>query len=346
MNDLLTAKTISSLACTKKSTIVHQPDFVNDAYIHLLRNSCHLKRIYQINPYVEVYQLRKNLYCLYTENCDAGGAVYMHLIIGPKRALLIDTAYGLGNLPALIDLLTGGKPLLVTNTHHHCDHAYGNCRFPQVYCHKYDVPFLQAQDIHIWNYLFDDNGNGKWLDFDKNDLPSFKSYQIIPFENGHIFDLGNGYKIEAVWLGGHTPGHCGYLDKQNRIFFSGDDITSNGCSAGMGPNPDETNEYAFRYMNLKSFHDALLPIAARQNEFDFIFPQHGALELDSSLIPVLLNTCEEVINNPDDYHFSTSFPGLKGEPPVTCYNRHIPGLGVLCYRMNGIYPIKQDTPTY
>lgn len=330
--------TLPAVRCHKKESVVRTPDFVTDAYLRQLRTGNGTKRIYEIDPYVEVYQLRDNLYCLYTENCDAGGAVYMHLIVGPERALLIDTAYGLGDTKTLVEGLAGGKPVLVVNTHHHCDHAYGNCRFSQVYCHKYDVPYLQAQDEHIWDYLFDDQGKGKWLEFDPADLPEFRPYQIIPIENGYCFDLGQGYQVETVWLGGHTPGHCGFLDRQNRIFFSGDDITSGGSGAGMGPNPDDQDENALRYMNLLFFRTALQPIADRRDEIDFIFPQHGALELDSSLLPILLETCDAVIQNPEQYDFTTCCPGLKGKPPVKRFNRYIPGLGVLCYRKDGLRP--------
>ena len=117
------------------------------AYMKELREHNKTRKIFDINPYVEVYQFRENLYGLFTENCDGMGDVWMYLIIGPENAMLIDTAYGLGDLKGLVDKITGGKPIIVVNTHEHYDHAYGNCRFDKVYCHEYLVPYHSAYSL-------------------------------------------------------------------------------------------------------------------------------------------------------------------------------------------------------
>ena len=153
-------------------------DPISWAYMKELRENNKTKKIYPVNPYVEVYQFRDSLYGWFTHNLDGGGDVWMFLVVGPERALLIDTAYGLGDLPGLAAEITGGKPLLVANTHEHFDHAYGNCRFEKVYCHEYLVPYLETQNEHIWDYLFDEYGDNIWVEFDRNDLPRFKKYEI------------------------------------------------------------------------------------------------------------------------------------------------------------------------
>ena len=119
------------------------------AFMKELRENNKTRAIYDINPYVEVYQFRDNLYGIFAENCDGKGDVWMYLTVGPERAMLIDTAYGLGDLKGLVDEITGGKPILVVNTHDHYDHAYGNCRFDKVYCHEYLVPYLETQHEHM-----------------------------------------------------------------------------------------------------------------------------------------------------------------------------------------------------
>lgn len=50
------------------------------------------------------------------------------LIIGKKKALLIDTGYGYGDLKAVVESLTD-LPVQVVNTHCHLDHAGGNYQF-------------------------------------------------------------------------------------------------------------------------------------------------------------------------------------------------------------------------
>lgn len=107
------------------------------AFMKELRENNATRKIYPIEPYVEVYQFREGLYGLFTENCDGMGDVWMYLIVGPEKAMLIDTAFGLGDLKGLVEELAGGRELIVVNTHDHFDHAYGNCRFDKVYCHEY-----------------------------------------------------------------------------------------------------------------------------------------------------------------------------------------------------------------
>jgi glyoxylase-like metal-dependent hydrolase (beta-lactamase superfamily II) len=177
-----------------------------------LRESHKTKTIYPVNPYVEVYRFRDNLYGWFTHNLDGGGDVWMFLVVGPERALLIDTAYGLGDLPGLAAEITGGKPLLVANTHEHSDHAYGNCRFAKVYGHEYLVPYLETQNEHIWDYLFDEYGDNIWVEFDRADLPTFRKYEIVGVKDGYTFDLGGGHEVELVYQGGHSAGHAAYID--------------------------------------------------------------------------------------------------------------------------------------
>lgn len=292
--------------------------------IREIREHNKTKRVYEENPYVEVYQYRENLYCLYAENADGMQDMWMHLIVGPEKAMLIDTGYGLGDTKALADMLSGGKPLIVVNTHNHCDHAYGNCRFEKVYCHKYDVPGLEAQDEHIWDYLFDDQGNGIWLEFERNDLPPFKKYEIEGVEDGYQFDLGQGYKVELIWLGGHSAGQAAYLDFQNRILFSGDDISAQRVTpGGFAPRPNlPYGEYA----SLPVFRDQLEKLSKRLDEFDFIFPGHLMLELENHIVLSMLDTCNRIIRNPEYYHYVSERVSPKGMDVIT-YNTFVEDVG-------------------
>ena len=302
------------------------------AYMKELREHDKTRRVYDVDPYIEVYQFRDNLYSLFHPNCDGKGDVWMHLIVGPERALLIDTGYGLGDIRGLADLITGGKELIVVNTHDHFDHAYGNCRFEKVYCHEYLVPYLEMQHAHIWDYLFDEFGDNIWLDFDRKDLPVFKKYEIVGVPDGYTWDLGDGYEVELIFTGGHAAGHAAYLDKHNRILFPGDNICSDisGCgSVGdcVRPGPhSECQQLAFYRERVKLLVD-------RMDEYDYIFPSHLMLNIENNLMPNILSALDEILADPGacDYKIETwsKFPG-PGQKN-TRYFKYIKGFSVIGY---------------
>lgn len=309
------------------------------AYMKMLREHNDTKMIYDINPYVEVYRFRDNLYGLFTQNCDGAGDVWMYLIVGPKRALLIDTAFGLGDLKGLVDILAEGKPVLVANTHGHVDHAYGNCRFDTVYCHEYEVPALKKQNAHMFDYLFDEEGKNIWLEFDRADLPEFVSYEIKGVLDGYLFDLGGGYEVELVWLGGHAPGNAGFLDKKNRIFFPGDDLCSDVSSVGGGPRPGMENG---QYMNIETFRDNLARVVARAGEFDFVFPSHFIVDLENSVLADELAACNEILENPDGYDYKAVGVSPKDGTERERMFKYIRGFSTIAYTKEGVYRPKAE----
>lgn len=302
------------------------------AFMKELRENNKTRRIYEVNPYVEVYQFRENLYGLFTENCDGMGDVWMYLIVGPEKAMLIDTAFGLGDLKGLADAITGGKELIVVNTHDHFDHAYGNCRFDKVYCHEYLVPYLANQHAHIWDYLFDAWGDNIWLEFDKKDLPAFKPYEIVGVPDGYTWDLGGGYEVELIHTGGHAAGHAAFLDKRNRILFPGDNICSDvsGCGAvgttrSNGPHAECT---------LMSFYlDRVKYLVSRLEEYDYIFPQHFMNNLESHMMLDVLETVESIVTDPERCDYKTvKYGKMRDEVRIRCF-KYIRGFSVIGYEV-------------
>jgi glyoxylase-like metal-dependent hydrolase (beta-lactamase superfamily II) len=302
------------------------------AYMKMLREGNKTMKVYDINPYVEVYKFYDNLYGLFNQNCDGAGDVWMWLIIGPEKAMLIDTAYGLGNMKGLVDTITGGMPLLVANTHIGPDHVLGNCRFDKVYCHEYDWESIKNRcKPAAWDYLFDENGNNIWLQFDKKDLPVYKDYELIAVKDGHTFNLGRDYEVELVWTAGHAPGHAMYIDKKGRYLFAGDDVCSDvtGCGSGSG-----------QYGNLTTYRDCLTKLVARLDEFDYLFPGHFMVNLENHLLVNILETLNQIIADPDCYdykvvHISGS-DGAKRER----MHKFVKGFSTIAYTQNGIYPPK------
>lgn len=298
------------------------------AYMKLLREHDKTKRIYEIDPYAEVYQFRDNMYGILTESLDGMGDSWMYLTIGPEKALLVDTSFGIGNLKGLVEELSGGKEVIVVNTHSHFDHAYGNAQFDKIYCHEYEAPVISMQNEHIWEYLFEEEtGRGIWSDFDRNDIIPFKKYEVIGCPDGYIFDLGEGYEVELVFMGGHSAGHAGFLDKSNRILFAGDDIISMRVGVN-GPKPGiPFGEYA----TVTTLRNNLRKLVARMDEYDYVFTGHFVTDLESSTVLRMLDACEEVCEEPEK---NCSYK--QESKGILRYYRYVEGLGTLCYNKNSI----------
>jgi glyoxylase-like metal-dependent hydrolase (beta-lactamase superfamily II) len=275
------------------------------AWVKQLRENNKTKKIYDIDPYVEIYQFRENIYGLFTESADGMGDPWQFVIIGPERAMLIDTGFGIGDLKGLVEKITGSMPLIVVNTHKSFDHSFGNFQFDKVHCHEYQVPYMKMQmNPRIWDYLFDENDNGIWMNFDRKDIVSFKEFEPIGCQDGQIFNLGGDYEIELIHMPGHQAGHCAFLDKKSRILFSGDNILSFYASIGtIKPNPNiPYGEYA----TVSALHYSVERVARRLDEFDYLLPSHHILDVESRVVLNVLKALNEIVEDPArnfDYTF-------------------------------------------
>ncbi|MCF0111947.1 MAG: MBL fold metallo-hydrolase [Erysipelotrichaceae bacterium] len=272
------------------------------SFMKILREHSDLKQFYpEINPYAEVYPFRENTYAILVEG-NGFADTWNYLIVGPEKALLIDTNYGVGNLKALCEHLSGGKEVLCADTHYHIDHIGGNLWWDRVYIHKYDVEKLKEQITpdFIKNATLDENGQPKYTWYDVNDLPPFHEYDIVGFEDGYKFDLGKGYTVEVVHLPGHTAGQCGFLDNQTGCFFIGDVTSAFGPTA----NP----EYGY-YCTVNSLRDALVRFQPRFSEVSGVFPGHGTIDLHAVTLQYILDICNSIIAHPDWYEAKKDFFG-------------------------------------
>lgn len=184
------------------------------SFLKVLREYSTLKQFYpEINPYAEVYKFREDVYCIFYDGIRTA-EMWCYLIDGPEKALLIDTAFGLGDLKGLIHKLIGDKEVIVCNTHAHVDHISGNSHFDKVYCHYADQKAIQEHQKpeDTLDFILDENKEPCYTWFDKKDLPPYTPYEVIGVENHHLFDLGQGHVVELIHLPGHTAGQSGFLD--------------------------------------------------------------------------------------------------------------------------------------
>lgn len=300
------------------------------AYLKMLRESNKTRCVYEENPFAEVYQFRDNMYGIFIQNPDGAADYWQYLIIGPEKAMLIDAGFGIGDTPALCAKLTDGKPLIVALTHAGPDHCLGSFQFDTVCCYENEVEVLKAKCTpDCFDYMFDENGKGIWLDIKRSDLPAYREFQAIGVENHHVFNLGKDYDVELIWTGGHDGGHAVFLDKKNRIVYTGDIIESGSASLGCDTRSGFANS---KYTCLETCRDNLAELCQRFDEFDHIFPGHGVLELENIVLKAMVDTLNEIIADPECYDL-VGRPGKRQQ-----YQKYIKDFGgIIRYTLEGVH---------
>jgi hydroxyacylglutathione hydrolase len=197
---------------------------------------------------------------------DQGGDV-MYLVAGQERCLLIDTGWGVGDLPALAASLSP-LPLTVVNTHGHPDHVLGNGQFAQVYVHAADeaaARTLPAAERRLW-IVNDVLPKPLPTDFQLDAWAVAGPGALETIQDGHVFDLG-GRTLEVISVPGHTPGSICLMDRQARVLFTGDSVLPGPLWLHL----DES-------LPLRQYHENLRRLRTFSGEFDTILPGHADLQ--------------------------------------------------------------------
>lgn len=153
---------------------------------------------------VNVKEITSRVYLL-----DESGESTGYLVVGSKMAVLIDTMNGGEDLKALAKHYTD-LPVMVVNTHGHCDHIAGNIYFEEAWIHPADFELAMAHISFEEMIKFCEEKDGS--------MPTFKF-----LEDGQVIDLGD-LTLQVIWMPGHTQGSILLLLKEERILFTGDAI--------------------------------------------------------------------------------------------------------------------------
>jgi len=169
-------------------------------------------------PYVTIVPIFDNLWALK----ELGSTNF--LLKGSEKVLLIDTAYGLTDYPALTRALVGDLPLLVVNSHAHPDHNAGNHQFEAVMVGKQDAerdigevsPKDRADILEFMKDMLK-----PYPEFDPETYYPGLSKEVIPLSEGDLIDLGD-LKLTALETPGHTVGSIALWEKEKGWLFTGD----------------------------------------------------------------------------------------------------------------------------
>ncbi len=152
---------------------------------------------------------------------EGQGAVGMYLIIGEKRAALLDTGLGANNLKEYVESLTD-KPVDVYLTHGHLDHAGGMYYFDEVHMSHKDLPVLKGNSkkdrLDYLNLIKRMMGKDEW---EEKDVCDVRDIVIHDLKDGQRIDLG-GRTLTAIDFSGHTKGSMAFYDDRSKYLFVGD----------------------------------------------------------------------------------------------------------------------------
>lgn len=262
----------------------------SDAYAASLCEKPH--KVYDVDPYVMVFEDEDvpGVFHIYYDAHSKGASAWMHLIVGQERALLIDTAFGIGDLRGLVETLTD-KPVDVVNTHFHGDHSAGNGQFETVFIHKYDIPYLEMSE-KAENRLLPAPGT-----YREEDIIPLRSAKHIAMEDGFVFRLGEGHEVEVIHMPGHAAGGCILLDRKYNLLFSGDAVVfTPTLIIGRFPAP-----YYPEYLTVTAFRDALKKALPRCKNVKKLYTGHSVQGISPVYLTDMINCCEKIIAHPDQY---------------------------------------------
>lgn len=253
---------------------------------------------YRSDPIAEVFHLRDNVYSIYSKCPHNMGDVWTHVIIGPERAMVIDTGFGIGDLRGLVDELTNGMDVIAVNTHNHGDHILGNGQFEKVYCHEADEQMQRSKMYPgYWEEFCRVTDHSFFRD---EDVIPFRPYEIVPCKDHTVFCLGDGYDVELIWTAGHASGNCVFLDKASRVLYSGDSVMADTPSTSVASRLKAYQDHP-EFTTLHAFRDRWEGVVDRCQEFDTIFPGHSILDISPQYAIDLLDACNTAVQSRDSY---------------------------------------------
>jgi hydroxyacylglutathione hydrolase len=161
-------------------------------------------------PQWQVYEYNPNFFILRQSPCTDYEKPFIFLFFGKDKAMLIDTGSRNGNLAPTLQWVMknwlarnnrNSIPLIVTHTHEHGDHTFGDKEIQALNDPAMPVTFVPAE-VEAAQKLF---GISNW-----------------PQDIGHI-DLG-GRIIDVIPIPGHSKASIAFYDHNTGVLLSGDTL--------------------------------------------------------------------------------------------------------------------------
>jgi glyoxylase-like metal-dependent hydrolase (beta-lactamase superfamily II) len=181
-----------------------------------------------------------------------GDGCTSYLVVGDERGVVIDTGFATEDIQAYAQSLTDKPVQWAANTHGHFDHTGGNGWFERAYM------------------------SAKALEIAKIPYPSKAAldYPVTVVGDGDTIDLANRV-LEVLEIPAHAPSSIAFLDRKERILFSGDEVGEFVMLYWMQEEPQPTVEQHAQNMEKLLKH---------RDAFDSICAGHATAMADASLV--------------------------------------------------------------
>ena len=212
-----------------------------------------------------------NTWLIHGDGCTS------YLVVGDERGILIDTGFATENIRTYAQNLTDKPVTIAANTHGHFDHTGGNGWFERAY--------MSAKALEIAKTPYPSKAALKYS----------VDYPVTIVGDGDTIDLGNRV-LEVLEIPAHAPSSIAFLDRKERIMFTGDEVGAHVMLYWMQPEPQPTVQQHSQHMEKLLKH---------RKEFDFICAGHGQGLEDAALVETYLEHDRRIMSG-----------RIKGEPMV------------------------------
>jgi len=208
-----------------------------------------------------------------------------YLVEGERDVAVIDAGMGFASFKELADTLSDRDPIVLL-THAHWDHVGDAWRYERVLVHPSEADDLRAGTTNAQLQRWFDERHLFGVEYPPETDPKTRCIPGVEptgfLNDGDIIDLG-GRQLEVLHTPGHSVGSVSFLDRANRVIFTGDAVYAG------------TLLINFEGTDTEAYRDTFRKFAEIAPLIDEVYGAHMDAPMDARLLPVIHETYEQIV---------------------------------------------------